>query len=156
MREFCDQAYNHHGYAFKYVDPAIDYESMARVFARLNSSREPIVFFGEQQDHSDTKSVSAVEHKGSAFFFNSLVPAMVAKDYGEQRLTFLLPLQFLMDNNDFRLHVVMFAQLRASAKAHGSLHENPFYLSPCMPVKTIDQTKINTDFANSLQMMYYN
>jgi len=47
MKEFFEQAYNYHKYTYFYVDPTVDEESMARAFAKLNSLREPIVFFGD-------------------------------------------------------------------------------------------------------------
>lgn len=83
---------------------------------------------------------------------------MVCRDYNEEKkLTFILPLSYLMDNNDYKIHVVMFIQLRPSLKATDTaMHENPFFLTPCMPIKAIDTNRINTDFANSLQLMYYN
>jgi hypothetical protein len=51
--------------------------------------------------------------------------------------------------------MVLFTQLRPSHRAGVNCMQNPFYLVPCMPLKVIDQMKINVDFMNTLQMMYY-
>ena len=66
-----------------------------------------------------------------------------------------MPLNYLMDNNEFGIHVVLFSKLRPSLKAKGSGLHNPFYMAPCAPLKVIDQQKVNSDLCHSLQMMYY-
>jgi hypothetical protein len=93
LKEFFEQAFEHHKYSYYYVDPSIDEEAIARAFAKLNSSREPIVFFGDQQDFSKMDTVSAIKNSSSVQYFNNIVPSMVGRDYNEEKkLTFLLPL----------------------------------------------------------------
>lgn len=46
-------------------------------------------------------------------------------------------------------------QLRPNLKAQGNCMKNPFYCVPCMPVKCIDQQKVNSDFTADLQQMYF-
>lgn len=74
--------------------------------------------------------------------------------YSQPRpVNYIIPAQYLLNPDKFKIHVVLFAQLRA-----GSLSEIPAgdksYLTPCIPIKFLD-TGINQDFSETLQMMYY-
>ena len=80
---------------------------------------------------------------------------MVGRDYAQKKLTFIVPATYLLQDHLFRIHVVLFAQLRPSHSVTSNCMANPLYLVPCMPVKAIDQDNVNIDFTSSLQLMYF-
>lgn len=154
IHSFFDQAFNKQRYFYQHVDPQAEKSAISRAFFHNHTEQSFVVFTGENYDYT-TAFPNDIENQSSVQSFKDLVPSMIGKDYSKKKLTYILPLSYLTNDHQYRIHVVLFAQLRPSHHAGVNCMKNPFYLVPCMPVKVIDQSKINTDFMASLQMMYY-
>ena len=82
--------------------------------------------------------------------------------YGQaesQALHFLLPSTYVVDKDQYYLHLVLFAQLKAGAtdpvsQKIGSYKKSEYYV-PCLPVKYLDVYKLNPDFHRNLAAQYY-
>lgn len=76
-----------------------------------------------------------------------------------QALKYMLPSKYILDREQYTIHVVLFAQLRAAAtdpqnQRIGSYTRSEYYV-PCLPVKYLDVYKLNTDFQKNLTVQYY-
>ena len=102
----------------------------------------PPLFFGEGHDPEVVKSS-----------FDNRSSSSVVSYCQSRPLTYIIPAQYLLNPDKFKIHVILFAQLRA-----GSLSEIPIgdksYLTPCIPIKFMEYA-VNKDFSETLQMMYY-
>jgi len=105
-KDFFEQAIQHKQYLYQYTDPNQD--GFSRSFARANKHDAPVVYLGEQYDYSEPLNDGAVDNLSSVMQYSQIIHGMVSKDYAaDKKLTYFIPLIYLMDNFKYRLHVVL-------------------------------------------------
>ena len=137
---------------YSLVDPKHDANALSRAFYKTNQNRKPLLFFGDRVD----PTAETVLWQGSTTQYHSeLIRDRLAPRKSHQKQTFLIPQEYLLENDKYQIHVLMLAQFKPTIKTQGNLLHVPEYLVPCVPVKHLDILTLHSDFMDTLRMMYY-
>jgi len=137
---------------YTYIDPKHDKNAISRAFYKINQDRKPLLLFGERVD----PTVETVLWQASTTqYYSELIRDKLTQRKPHQKQTFIIPQEYLLENDKYQIHVLMLAQFKSTTKTKGNLLHMPEYLVPCVPVKHLDIQTLHSDFMDTLRMMYY-
>jgi len=115
---------------YTYIDPKHDKNAISRAFYKINQDRKPLLLFGERVD----PTVETVLWQASTTqYYSELIRDKLTERKPHQKQTFIIPQEYLLENDKYQIHVLMLAQFKSTTKTKGNLLHIQSTWSPAYP-----------------------